>query len=255
MVTSVQSRAQQNVDPSKTSTDLLSSWLCWPLLKNWHRTHNLGTLPLGFGWNHHIQVSYLNLETTNFFFLALVSVFIYFVSWNVTVCLRAQWNEYLVILPWCNFLVQSGAYYISFCFSNLGETFIFFNKQIKGNKREIIQLGGRYFNLPQRKLIVCSEDSVPRFLQLAYTGKHMPFVHSIFVWLCHLKTLKCLVNYVTNVLFFSLSTGHTEPIPLVLQSVIDHLVLWRLIPESRKPNSVIINFFDEVDVDVLLLYK
>jgi len=115
MVTSVQSRAQQNVDPSKTSTDLLSSWLCWPLLKNWHRIHDLGTLPLGFGWNHHVQVSYLNLETTNFF-LALVSVFIYFVSWNVTVCLRAQWSEYLVILPWCNFLVQSGAYYISFSF-------------------------------------------------------------------------------------------------------------------------------------------
>ena len=67
MVTSVQSRAQQNVDPSKTSTDLLSSWLCWPLLKNWHRIHHLGTLSLGFGWNHHIQVSYLNLETTNFF--------------------------------------------------------------------------------------------------------------------------------------------------------------------------------------------
>jgi hypothetical protein len=140
MVTSVQSRAQQNVDPSKTSTDLLSSWLCWPLLKNWHRIHDLGTLPLGFGWNHHVQVSYLNLETTKFF-LALASVFIYFVSWNVTVCLHAQWSEYLVILPWCNFLVQSGAYYISFSFSNLGETFIFFNKQIKGNKREIIQLG------------------------------------------------------------------------------------------------------------------
>jgi len=63
------------------------------------------------------------------------------------------------------------------------------------------------------------------------------------------------VNDVPNVLFFSLSTGHTEPIPLVLQAVIDHLVLWRLIPETRKPNSVIINFFDEVDVDVLLVYK
>ncbi|VAH18982.1 unnamed protein product [Triticum turgidum subsp. durum] len=38
---------------------------------------------------------------------------------------------------------------------------------------------------------------------------------------------------------------HIEPIPVVLQAVIDHLVLWRLIPESRKPNSVVINFFDE----------
>ncbi|KAG2627704.1 RNA demethylase ALKBH10B-like [Panicum virgatum] len=73
-----------------------------------------------------------------------------------------------------------------------GETFIFFNKQIKGNKREIIQLG------------------VPLF---------QPTTEE--------------------------SNCHIEPIPLVLQAVIDHLVLWRLIPESRKPNSVIINFFDE----------
>ncbi|AQK93086.1 oxidoreductase 2OG-Fe(II) oxygenase family protein [Zea mays] len=73
-----------------------------------------------------------------------------------------------------------------------GETFIFFNKQMKGNKREIIQLG------------------VPLFQPTT-------------------EEANC----------------HTEPIPLVLQAVIDHLVLWRLIPESRKPNSVIINFFDE----------
>ncbi|TVU19307.1 hypothetical protein EJB05_35448 [Eragrostis curvula] len=73
-----------------------------------------------------------------------------------------------------------------------GETFIFFNKQIKGNKREIIQLG------------------VPLFQSTTEEAN------------CHI-----------------------EPIPVVLQAVIDHLVLWRLIPESRKPNSVIINFFDE----------
>ncbi|CAL4900662.1 unnamed protein product [Urochloa decumbens] len=73
-----------------------------------------------------------------------------------------------------------------------GETFIFFNKQIKGNKREIVQLG------------------VPLFQPTTEEAN------------CHI-----------------------EPIPLVLQAVIDHLVLWRLIPESRKPNSVIINFFDE----------
>ncbi|KAK3135706.1 hypothetical protein QOZ80_5BG0422440 [Eleusine coracana subsp. coracana] len=73
-----------------------------------------------------------------------------------------------------------------------GETFIFFNKQIKGNKREIIQLG------------------VPLFQSTTEEAN------------CHI-----------------------EPIPAVLQAVIDHLVLWRLIPESRKPNSVIINFFDE----------
>ncbi|XP_062179353.1 RNA demethylase ALKBH10B isoform X2 [Phragmites australis] len=73
-----------------------------------------------------------------------------------------------------------------------GETFIFFNKQVKGNKREIIQLG------------------VPLFQPTTEEAN------------CHI-----------------------EPIPLVLQAVIDHLVLWRLIPESRKPNSVFINFFDE----------
>ncbi|XP_039801066.1 RNA demethylase ALKBH10B-like isoform X1 [Panicum virgatum] len=73
-----------------------------------------------------------------------------------------------------------------------GDTFIFFNKQIKGNKREIIQLG------------------VPLFQPTTEEAN------------CHI-----------------------EPIPIVLQAVIDHLVLWRLIPESRKPNSVIINFFDE----------
>ncbi|XP_072984853.1 RNA demethylase ALKBH10B-like [Typha latifolia] len=73
-----------------------------------------------------------------------------------------------------------------------GETFIFFNKQMKGNKREIIQLG------------------VPLFQPTSEEA-----------------------------------TSSIEPMPLVLQAVIDHLVQWRLIPESRKPNSCIINFFDE----------
>ncbi|URE28912.1 hypothetical protein MUK42_17631 [Musa troglodytarum] len=40
-------------------------------------------------------------------------------------------------------------------------------------------------------------------------------------------------------------SGNIELIPTALQTVIDHLVQWRLIPESRKPNSCIINFFDE----------
>ena len=53
---------------------------------------------------------------------------------------------------------------------------------------------------------------------------------------------------------FALRAGHIEPIPVVLQAVIDHLVLWRLIPESRKPNSVIINFFDEVGFIVPVVY-
>ncbi|KAH7676894.1 Clavaminate synthase-like protein [Dioscorea alata] len=73
-----------------------------------------------------------------------------------------------------------------------GETFIFFNKQVKGNKREIIQLG------------------IPLFQPIKQDA-----------------------------------SSTIEPIPEVLQTVIDHLVQWRLIPEGRKPNSCIINFFDE----------
>ncbi|PIA39331.1 hypothetical protein AQUCO_02600053v1 [Aquilegia coerulea] len=73
-----------------------------------------------------------------------------------------------------------------------GETFILFNQQLKGNKRELIQLG------------------VPIFGQIKDEPK-----------------------------------SHIEPIPPVLQAVIDHLVQWHLLPESRKPNSCIINFFDE----------
>ncbi|KAK9281888.1 hypothetical protein L1049_004795 [Liquidambar formosana] len=38
--------------------------------------------------------------------------------------------------------------------------------------------------------------------------------------------------------------NNIEPIPPLLENVIDHLVQWRLIP-NRKPNSCIINFFDE----------
>eukprot|EP00262_Sarcandra_glabra_P018714 TRINITY_DN6809_c0_g1_i1.p1 TRINITY_DN6809_c0_g1~~TRINITY_DN6809_c0_g1_i1.p1 ORF type:complete len:402 (+),score=62.20 TRINITY_DN6809_c0_g1_i1:164-1369(+) len=73
-----------------------------------------------------------------------------------------------------------------------GETFIFFNQQLKGNRKELIQLG------------------IPIFGQINEEA-----------------------------------TSNIEPIPSVLQAVIDHLVQWRLIPESRKPNSCIISFFDE----------
>lgn len=78
-----------------------------------------------------------------------------------------------------------------------GETFILFNKQMKGNKRELIQLG------------------VPIFGQIKEetTNKHQ--------------------------------LSNIEPIPTLLQAVIDHLVQWRLIPENKKPNSCVINFFDE----------
>ncbi|KAL9674821.1 hypothetical protein QQ045_003020 [Rhodiola kirilowii] len=38
--------------------------------------------------------------------------------------------------------------------------------------------------------------------------------------------------------------SHIDKVPMLLQNVIDHLVQWRLIP-SRRPNSCVINFFDE----------
>ncbi|RDX66490.1 hypothetical protein CR513_54731 [Mucuna pruriens] len=73
-----------------------------------------------------------------------------------------------------------------------GETFILFNKQIKGNKRELIQLG------------------VPIFGQIKEDAK-----------------------------------SNIEPIPALLQGVIDHLIQWQLLPEYKRPNGCIINFFEE----------
>ncbi|XVF32639.1 hypothetical protein REPUB_Repub17cG0099700 [Reevesia pubescens] len=78
-----------------------------------------------------------------------------------------------------------------------GETFILFNKQIKGNKRELIQFG------------------VPIFGHI----KEEPTSNS--------------------------QTINIEQIPALLQGVIEHLVQWQLIPEYKKPNGCIINFFDE----------
>ncbi|XP_028762244.1 RNA demethylase ALKBH10B [Neltuma alba] len=73
-----------------------------------------------------------------------------------------------------------------------GETFILFNKQMKGNKREMIQLGVPIFG--------------------------------------HIKED---------------ANSNIEPIPSLLQSVIDHLIQWRLLPEYRRPDGCIINFFEE----------
>ncbi|WOL16397.1 hypothetical protein Cni_G25184 [Canna indica] len=73
-----------------------------------------------------------------------------------------------------------------------GETFILFNKEVKGNKREIIQLGTPLFQSATEE-----------------------------------------------------AASNIEPIPPALQNVIDRLIQWRLLPESRKPNSCIVNFFDE----------
>ncbi|XP_056176041.1 RNA demethylase ALKBH10B [Syzygium oleosum] len=78
-----------------------------------------------------------------------------------------------------------------------GETYILFNKQMKGNKRELIQFGVPIFGHIQEEAT------------------------------CNSKA------------------GNIEPIPALLERVIDHLVEWQLIPVYKKPNSCIINFFDE----------
>ncbi|KAG8653841.1 hypothetical protein MANES_05G072300v8 [Manihot esculenta] len=78
-----------------------------------------------------------------------------------------------------------------------GETFILFNKQMKGNKRELIQLGVPIFG--------------------------------------HIKEEASSNNQTSNI----------EPIPVLLEGVINHLVQWQLIPEYKKPNGCIIHFFDE----------
>lgn len=73
-----------------------------------------------------------------------------------------------------------------------GETFILYNKQVKGNKREMIQLG------------------VPLFGQIKDNTK-----------------------------------SNIEPIPPLLEDVIDHLIQWQIIWDDKRPNGCIINFFDE----------
>ncbi|XAR61243.1 hypothetical protein NMG60_11034889 [Bertholletia excelsa] len=78
-----------------------------------------------------------------------------------------------------------------------GETFILYNQQMKGKKRELIQLGAPIFGHIKEEEMTKNEES------------------------------------------------HIEPIPALLQGVIDHMVQWHLISENRKPNSCIINFFDE----------
>ncbi|KAL3849830.1 hypothetical protein ACJIZ3_011712 [Penstemon smallii] len=79
----------------------------------------------------------------------------------------------------------------------LGKTFVLYNQQMKGNKRELIQLG-----VPIFKRI--GEDTTDQLQK----------------------------NYI-------------EPIPALLEGVIEHLIRWHLISENKRPNSCIINFFDE----------
>lgn len=78
-----------------------------------------------------------------------------------------------------------------------GDTFVLFNKQVKGNRREMIQLG------------------VPIFGQIRDESANN--------------------NQTCNI----------EPIPPLLMTVIDHLIQWQLIPEYKRPNGCLFNFFEE----------
>ncbi|KAG6575886.1 RNA demethylase ALKBH10B, partial [Cucurbita argyrosperma subsp. sororia] len=78
-----------------------------------------------------------------------------------------------------------------------GETFVLFNQQVKGNRREMIQLG------------------VPIFGQIRDDSAN------------------------------NSRTSNIEPIPPLLVAVIDHLIQWQLIPEYKRPNGCLVNFFEE----------
>ena len=56
-----------------------------------------------------------------------------------------------------------------------------------------------------------------------------------------------------SMFFPILFTGNIEPIPALLHDVIDHLIQWKLIPEYKRPNGCIINFFEEVKFRVFPL--
>ncbi|MBA0583501.1 hypothetical protein Gorai_014355 [Gossypium raimondii] len=61
------------------------------------------------------------------------------------------------------------------------------------------------------------------------------------VWIVHFINPQLLVSSdIRRETFFNI-----EPIPALLQDVIEHLIQWQLIPEYKKPNGCIINFFDE----------
>ncbi|XP_047325900.1 RNA demethylase ALKBH10B [Impatiens glandulifera] len=79
-----------------------------------------------------------------------------------------------------------------------GETYVLYNQQTKGKKRELIQFGPPIFGHIKGGDVAEKDE-----------------------------------------------TSHIEPIPVLLQSVIDHLAQWHLISENRKPDSCIINYFDE----------
>lgn len=138
------------------------------------------------------------------------------------------------------------------CDSVSGETFILYNQQVKGSKRELIQLGAPIFEHVKEDA-TCQKSKKKRIL-----------IHNTcccYLW--YTKLDHCippiLLNFNLQFLFFHTYhnlekcqlSGHNEPIPALLQGVINHLIQWHLISESRRPNSCIINFFDEVFAFIL----
>lgn len=124
---------------------------------------------------------------------------------------------------------------ISWNWHCIGETYILYNQQTKGNKRELIQLGAPIFGHIKEESTGKDEDSKNSFppKHICFSSTRFNLSEAYISWkLCNWKIL---------------CTGHIEPIPTLLQEVIDHLIQWHLISENRKPNSCIINFFDEVD--------
>lgn len=72
----------------------------------------------------------------------------------------------------------------------------------------------------------------------------------VFARVSSLISFPILPVFASHVISVSLCcfAGSIEPIPQILLSVIDHLTQWRLIPESKRPNSCLINFLDEVPI-------
>lgn len=115
---------------------------------------------------------------------------------------------------------------------NIDDTFILFNKQMKGNKRELIQFGIPIFGHIKEEHEDNNRTSMTLYLSFS--------VHS---WYLNTHVSSPVINFLTD---FSWLTVDVEPIPALLQHVVDHLIQWKLIPEYKKPNGCVINFFDEV---------
>ncbi|MFS7987550.1 putative alpha-ketoglutarate-dependent dioxygenase AlkB-like superfamily [Helianthus anomalus] len=104
-----------------------------------------------------------------------------------------------------------------------GETFIMYNQQSKAIKRELIQFGAPIFGQ-------IKDD------QASKTHPHKSSnINNILDSIQKYKIVTALYMF----------TGNIDPIPAPLEGIIDHLIQLHLISENRRPNSCIINFFDE----------